>query len=421
MMTPHLLPAWGLLGAAAALSATTSAAPPPTTIMAVGDSITFGCGYNAKPPAYGLECDGGDSSYRAKLYALLTAAGHSVQFVGRAKSGSAPFPADQWAHEGYSGQRIDQLDAKLFGPSPWSAAPPDLMLVMLGTNDIWHQNATTSTMAARMTSFLNHTFAKMPQTKVFLASITNMAGRTNLTDCDPIGTRNCPGHDGNPQGHSCCCGCRTYWPPMVTALNAMLAQQVNTHKAAGKDISFVDLFTESKVCSSAADADDCCHSNHVHPTKKGYESMAAVWSKHILPRLKSTDEQATAKPQRDAGILYEIWHAAPAHLMKRVKASGATQPLTVESVIRSQGKHTLGEVFGGPTPEVPKGFNPDIYNVQPQLGFCERHARLALALCILRLPLLCTWSDSLSPVGLAVRSRQTACTVSPCLSIPPLL
>jgi hypothetical protein len=76
-----------------------------------------------------------------------------------------------------------------------------------------------------------------------------------------------------------------------------------------------------------------------------------------------------ASPQRDAGILYEIWHAAAAHLMHRVQASGADHPLTVEGVIRSDGEHELGGVFGGPTPELPAGFQPDIYNVQPQLGF----------------------------------------------------
>lgn len=49
-----------------------------------------------------------------------------------------------------------------------------------------------------------------------------------------------------------------------------------------------------------------------------------------------------APKTRDAGILYEIWHTGAAHLMQRVKASGATQPVTVETVIRSDGKHTLG-------------------------------------------------------------------------------
>ena len=70
---------------------------------------------------------------------------------------------------------------------------------------------------------------------------------------------------------------------MVAGLNAMLKEQVVTHKAAGKDITFVDLFGESKTCSSAVspEADDCCHSYHVHPTRKGYEKMAAVWFKHV--------------------------------------------------------------------------------------------------------------------------------------------
>ena len=78
---------------------------------------------------------------------------------------------------------------------------------------------------------------------------------------------------------------------------------------------------------------------------------------------------AAAPPQRDAGVLYEIWHTTAAHLMHRVQASGATQPLTVESVIRSDGKHDLDGVFDGPSPLLPAGFSPDIYNVQPQLGF----------------------------------------------------
>ena len=76
---------------------------------------------------------------------------------------------------------------------------------------------------------------------------------------------------------------------------------------------------------------------------------------------------AEASP-RDAGILYEIWHTAAAHLMHRVAAAGVA-PLTVEAIIRSDGKRNLGEVFNGPKPEIPKGYEPDIYNVEPTLGF----------------------------------------------------
>lgn len=372
MMTSFLLAALALLITPTFFAAPTAAATQqqsamaaPTTIMAVGDSITFGCGYNAKPPGYGLECDGADSSYRSKLYGLLTAAGHPVRFVGRAKSGDASFPAAQHAHEGYSGRRIDQLDDILFGAhNPWAAAPPDVMLVMLGTNDIWHQNATVSTMKARMDSFLNHTFIRMPQTQVFLASITNMAGRVNDSKHDKISTSNCPGHDGNPKGHSCCWGCKHYWPPMVAGLNSMLAQQVRTHNALGKNITFVDMFTDSKVCSTTAspEANDCCHSYHVHPTKVGYESMAAVWFKHVGLYLRAAQRGRPVELKTDdridnpfawiraiesgptgqkitlkASTIYEIDRQY--QLPRGTELTGAGTDPASRTVIRAVGKH----------------------------------------------------------------------------------
>jgi len=53
--------------------------------------------------------------------------------------------------------------------------------------------------------------------------------------------------------------------------------------------------------------------------------------------------------------------------MHRNAAAGAPT-LTVEEVIRSDGKLTLDDVFGGKAPPIPAGFGPDIYNVEPQLG-----------------------------------------------------
>jgi hypothetical protein len=54
--------------------------------------------------------------------------------------------------------------------------------------------------------------------------------------------------------------------------------------------------------------------------------------------------------------------------MQRVAKAGAKQ-LTVESVIQSNGNYTLNDVFTGGGPPLPHGFNPDIYNVEPELGF----------------------------------------------------
>jgi hypothetical protein len=77
---------------------------------------------------------------------------------------------------------------------------------------------------------------------------------------------------------------------------------------------------------------------------------------------------ATAAPKRTAGVLYEIWHTGAAHLMHRNQQAGA-RTLTVETVIRSDGNLTLDQVFADGGPPLPKGFSPDIYNVEPQLGF----------------------------------------------------
>ena len=86
---------------------------------------------------------------------------------------------------------------------------------------------------------------------------------------------------------------------------------------------------------------------------------------------KSDDDDAAT---RDAGILYEVWHTPAAHVVHRVQKSGAAHPLTVEGVIRSDGKFQLADVKTGPDPVVPPGYTAEdveqmIYNVEPQLGF----------------------------------------------------
>lgn len=68
--------------------------------------------------------------------------------------------------------------------------------------------------------------------------------------------------------------------------------------------------------------------------------------------------------QRRAGILYEVWHAGAATMMAQVAAKGAPQ-LTTELVIQSNGTLTLDDVYIKPL-----GSEGDIWNVQPQLGFC---------------------------------------------------
>ena len=79
---------------------------------------------------------------------------------------------------------------------------------------------------------------------------------------------------------------------------------------------------------------------------------------------------APARSQRDAGILYEIWHTRASSAMRDVRAKGLPQ-LTTELVIQSQSSATpysLDDVY--------RGVAADIYGAQPQLGFyCLWRAR----------------------------------------------
>ena len=65
---------------------------------------------------------------------------------------------------------------------------------------------------------------------------------------------------------------------------------------------------------------------------------------------------------KDVGVLYEVWHTKAAQLQQTVAAKGGVQ-LNTEMVIRSNGSHTLNDVY------VKYGLNGDIWNVQPQLGY----------------------------------------------------
>ena len=93
----------------------------------MGDSITYGCGYNAVAPNYGLECTTADGSYRVELDRLLRAAGKPVEFIGSLTSNTLGILLH---HEGHVGISINQtINLHLFDQVP---TPPDHVLVLTG-------------------------------------------------------------------------------------------------------------------------------------------------------------------------------------------------------------------------------------------------------------------------------------------------
>lgn len=126
---------------------TADAAPPPATpdanphhacptdracrVMPLGDSITQGYG----------STDG--AGYRRELFHLLTQNGHDVVFVGGgmpaagpAEVDGVPFPV---AHEGHIGFQTFEVAALL--DASLATYRPDVVLLMIGTNDVSHGNA----------------------------------------------------------------------------------------------------------------------------------------------------------------------------------------------------------------------------------------------------------------------------------------
>ena len=210
----------------------------PVKIMPVGDSITEG-----------KYTQGG---YRKPLYQMLKDNGYSVTFVGKEDDGD---PANDTGfsigmenpnHEGYGSARIGMLlnggttEKHTALPINTSLANnnPDVVLILLGTNDIFGITP-TDRMEQTMEKLLSTIFEQNPNTAVVLASIPPIS---------KIEARNAD----------------------VNAYNAALPGMIAKEKALNHKIEFADIHS---VFTEPADLSG----DKVHPSEKGYNKMAALW------------------------------------------------------------------------------------------------------------------------------------------------
>ena len=265
---------------AAALQAASAAAQPPgrnLTYLALGDSITWGCGSQAAPegPWSGTFCGADDGGYRVPLCAALDQAGHTVNTMGALRTGPAWAPRNWTLHAGYSGWRIDQVDQVLNASLRTSAVPPNLVTIHLGTNDCG-QGAPlpgvrpglgniTEVMVARMQSLLGHVYQATPQAHVFLASIIGMPSHKEWVNCSKTFNKLLP---------------------------AMAAQWVSK----GMKVVYVPMYEWSEVCVGPLSArrpelktaalEGLCAAGMVHPTAAGYLRMASAFALSIAETLR---------------------------------------------------------------------------------------------------------------------------------------
>ncbi|WP_088240287.1 GDSL-type esterase/lipase family protein [Calothrix rhizosoleniae] len=194
----------------------------PLTIMPLGDSITEGY----------LDSDTGGC--RDDLYSILTDKGYNVDFVGDRGRGDGNF--DQH-HAGVSGERIDQVSDRVDGLL--DTYQPDIVLLMIGTNDIL-QNNNLEDAPNRLSSLIDQITNQSPDTQVIVSSIP-------------------PDKNSDRQ-------------ELVDQYNALIPEIVESKRAAGKNVSFVDT-------SSSMNTEDL--EDDVHPTPTGNNKIARSWYEGI--------------------------------------------------------------------------------------------------------------------------------------------
>jgi lysophospholipase L1-like esterase len=197
-----------------------------TRIMPLGDSITKGTG-----SSYGW-------GYREPLYVSLINGGYSFDFVGGLTNGSFSDPN----HEGHYGWRADEiLNGRTSEPAAgklvyWlPASQPDVILLHIGTNDIWQGNQDANEVNSILNVIDAYEVSSGKNIPVFLARII----------------------DKYPNN------------PATTTYNNDLNTMATKRIANGDNIIIVNMQYAINYPADMADS--------LHPNDNGYAKMANVW------------------------------------------------------------------------------------------------------------------------------------------------
>nr|WP_285689349.1 SGNH/GDSL hydrolase family protein [Actinoplanes sp. NBRC 103695] len=199
--------------------------------MPLGDSIT-----------------GSPGCWRASLHNNLVAAGHEVDMVGTL-AGQGCGVAYDGDNEGHGGFLAVTIASGTQLP-PWLAATdPDVVLMHLGTNDVWSNRSPTEILAA-FSTLLRQMRAQNPSTVLLVAKIIPM----NPSNCAECGAR-------------------------AAGLNNAIPAWAAQNSTAASPVRVVDQWTGFDTATDTYDG--------VHPNDAGNAKISAKWLaalETVLPR-----------------------------------------------------------------------------------------------------------------------------------------
>jgi lysophospholipase L1-like esterase len=197
--------------------------PNPMRIMPMGDSITEGT------------VAGG---YRAPLYTLLAGDNDNPQFVGSNNSNPGSLPSNQQNHEGHGGWISLQLTDLVNNQGIIQTYTPDVVLLLIGTNDMFGASSTDPAgLKTRIAALCDAIISARPAIKILLSTL--------LHRVDDTGGE-------------------------INSINALIP---GIASARSNNVKVVDLANQLSLSDLSSDG--------LHPSQGGYNKMAAGWETAI--------------------------------------------------------------------------------------------------------------------------------------------
>ncbi|MEV6495249.1 cellulose binding domain-containing protein [Actinoplanes sp. NPDC051633] len=191
-------------------------------VMPLGDSIT-----------------GSPGCWRALLWQQLQQAGRTeVDFVGTLPAQGCGFTHDG-DNEGHGGFLAVNIANQNLLPGWLAATDPDVVMMHLGTNDVWN-NLSPQTILAAFTKLVGQMRAANPAMRILVAQIIPM----NPANCADCGQR-------------------------AVALNAAIPAWAASLSTAASPVTVVDQWTGFSTATDTYDG--------VHPNDSGNRKIAARW------------------------------------------------------------------------------------------------------------------------------------------------